>query len=132
MWAHSEQTAAGINGEHRNPRYLVDYVLPENVVATTDRVRARRRGGHHLCRAFDALARLAIRQAFIDAETPVLSAPPRALSPNPGPLMSEVIGKRDRQRATRGGPGPNHAEEICRGGLSVAVIASEDAGGETL
>lgn len=26
MWAHSEQTAAGINGEHRNPRYLVDYV----------------------------------------------------------------------------------------------------------
>ena len=35
MWAHSEQTAAGINGEHRNPRYLVGYVLPENVVATT-------------------------------------------------------------------------------------------------
>ena len=36
MWAHSEQTAAGINGEHRNPRYLVDYELPGNVVATTD------------------------------------------------------------------------------------------------
>lgn len=40
MWAHSEQTAAGINGEHRNPRYLVDYVLPENVVATTDLAQA--------------------------------------------------------------------------------------------
>ena len=25
MWAHSEQTASGINGEHRNPRYLVGY-----------------------------------------------------------------------------------------------------------
>ena len=25
MWAHSEQTAAGIKGEHRNPRYLVGY-----------------------------------------------------------------------------------------------------------
>ena len=36
MWAQSEQTAAGINGEHRNPRYLVDYELPGNVVATTD------------------------------------------------------------------------------------------------
>lgn len=36
MWAHSEQTAAGINGEHRNPRYLVGYELPGNVVATTD------------------------------------------------------------------------------------------------
>ena len=40
MWAHSEQTAAGINGEHRNPRYLVDYVLPENVVATTNLAQA--------------------------------------------------------------------------------------------
>ena len=32
MWAHSKQTAAGINGEHRNPRYLADYELPGNVV----------------------------------------------------------------------------------------------------
>ena len=40
MWAHSEQTAAGINGEHRNPRYLVGYELPGNVVATTDLAQA--------------------------------------------------------------------------------------------
>ena len=40
MWAHSEQTAAGINGEHRNPRYLVGYELPGNVVATTDLTQA--------------------------------------------------------------------------------------------
>ena len=40
MWAHSEQTAAGINGEHRNPRYLVDYELPDNVVATTELAQA--------------------------------------------------------------------------------------------
>ena len=40
MWAHSEQTAAGINSEHRNPRYLVGYELPGNVVATTDLVQA--------------------------------------------------------------------------------------------
>ena len=31
MWAHSEQTAAGINGEHRNPRYLVDEVEKNGV-----------------------------------------------------------------------------------------------------
>ena len=40
MWAHSEQTAAGINGEHCNPRYLVDYELPGNVVATTELAQA--------------------------------------------------------------------------------------------
>ena len=35
-WAHSETVAAGIEHEHRNPRYLTGYVLPENVHATTD------------------------------------------------------------------------------------------------
>lgn len=55
MWAHSEQTASGINGEHRNPRYLVGYKLPGNVVATTDLAQALDGArGHHLCRSFDA------------------------------------------------------------------------------
>ena len=40
MWAHSEETAAGINDEHHNPRYLVGYELPGNVIATTELVQA--------------------------------------------------------------------------------------------
>ena len=44
-----------------------------------------------------------------------------------GLLMTEVIGDEighpERIAALSG---PNHAEEICRGGLSAAVIASED------
>ena len=54
MWAHSEQTATGINAEHRNPRYLVDYELPGNVVAATD-----------------------LSQALDGAEAIILPCPPR-------------------------------------------------------
>ena len=41
--------------------------------------------------------------------------------------MSEVIASEIGNEIARGSAlGPNHAEEICRGGLSAAVIASED------
>ena len=98
MWAHSEQTAAGINGEHRNPRYLVDYKLPGNVVATTDLVQALDGAEAIIFAVPSTHLRSVCHQAapFIAADTPVLW-------------------------------GPNHAEEICRGGLSAAVIASKDA-----
>ena len=76
MWAHSEQTAAGINGEHCNPRYLVDYELPGNVVATTDLAQALD-AAPHTCAAY------AIRQRPSSPPTPRCSALPRALSPSP-------------------------------------------------
>ena len=91
MWAHSEQTAAGINSEHRNPRYLVGYELPGNVVATTDLV-----------------------QALDGAEAIIFAVPSthlRSVCHQAAPVAALS--------------GPNHAEEICRGGLSAAVIASE-------
>ena len=129
MWAHSEQTAAGINGEHRNPRYLVGYELPGQR-RRHDRARAgaRRCRGHHLCRALHAPCASVCHQAapFIAADTPVLCLT-KGIEPESGLLMSEVIaseiGNETRVAALSG---PNHAEEICRGGLSAAVIASED------
>ena len=81
MWAHSEQTAAGINGEHRNPRYLVDYVLPENVVATTE-----------LAQALDGAEAIILRRTCATSATRRrrssrtrrrFCASPRASSPSP-------------------------------------------------
>ncbi len=34
LWARDERLAGAINQHHRNPRYLTDFVLPENVHAT--------------------------------------------------------------------------------------------------
>ena len=128
MWAHGEVTRDGINRDHRNPRYLVDYGLPGNISATCDLDEA-------LCGA-DAvifavpsthLRDLAHRAAdSIASDTPVLCLT-KGVEPGTGLLMSEVIaqeiGGAGRVAALSG---PNHAEEICRGSLSAAVIASED------
>ena len=128
MWAHSEQTAAGINGEHRNPRYLVDYVLPENVVATTDLSQALDGAEAIIFAVPSTHLRDVCHQAapFIADETPVLCLT-KGIEPESGLLMSEVIaseiGNESRVAALSG---PNHAEEICRGRLSAAVIASKD------
>ncbi len=128
MWAHSEQTAVGINGDHRNPRYLVDYVLPENVVATTDLAQALNGAEAIIFAVPSTHLRDVCHQAapFIADETPVLCLT-KGIEPESGLLMSEVIaseiGSEVRVAALSG---PNHAEEICRGGLSAAVIASKD------
>ena len=76
MWAHSEQTASGINGEHRNPRYLVGYKLPGNVVATVPRPSSL----PFLRRTFAACA---TRPLPLSPPIPRRSASQRALSPSP-------------------------------------------------
>lgn len=129
MWAHSEQTAAGINGEHRNPRYLVGYELPNNVVATTELAQALD-GADAIIFAVPSthLRDVCHRAApFIAADTPVLCLT-KGIEPESGLLMSEVIANEIGNEARVAAlSGPNHAEEICRGGLSAAVIASKDA-----
>lgn len=128
MWAHSEQTADGINGDHRNPRYLVDYVLPENVVATTDLAQALNGAEAIIFAVPSTHLRDVCHQAapFIADETPVLCLT-KGIEPESGLLMSEVIASEIGSEARVAAlSGPNHAEEICRGGLSAAVIASKD------
>ena len=128
MWAHSEQTAAGINGEHRNPRYLVDYELPGNVVATMDLSQALDGAEAIIFAVPSTHLRSVCHQAapFIASDTPVLCLT-KGIEPESGLLMSEVIASEIGSEARVAAlSGPNHAEEICRGGLSAAVIASKD------
>jgi len=42
LWSRSREIAEAINREHRNPHYLSDVALPDNVVATTDLAAALR------------------------------------------------------------------------------------------
>lgn len=128
MWAHSPQTAEGINSDHRNPRYLVDYDLPAPISATSDLEAALTGADGVIFAVPSAHLRSVARRAaaFIGPEVPVLCLT-KGVEPGTGYLMSEVIGEEvghpERIAALSG---PNHAEEVCRGGLSAAVIASED------
>ena len=98
MWAHSEQTAAGINGEHRNPRYLVGYELPGNVVATTDLTQALDGAEAVIFAVPSTHLRSVCHQAapFVAADTPVLCLT-KGIEPESGLLMSEVIASEDPQ-----------------------------------
>ena len=125
-WAHSEAVASGIEHEHRNPRYLTGYVLPENVHATTDLSACMKDAdaalvvvpSSHVAHVSSELARI------ISSELPLLVLT-KGMEEATGRLMTDVVGN------AVGHPeriaclsGPNHAEEICLGKVSAAVIAS--------
>ena len=128
MWAHGAETANGINRDHRNPRYLVDYELPRNIVATCELGRALDGADAVIFAVPSTHLRLLAHEAapFIGSDTPVLCLT-KGIEPGSGLLMSEVIASElGNERRVAALSGPNHAEEICRGGLSAAVIAAQD------
>lgn len=128
MWAHGAQTAKGINHDHRNPRYLVDYELPSNVEATVDYAVALEDADAVIFAVPSTHLRHVAHECapYIAPDAPVLCLT-KGIEPGSGLLMSEVIASEiGGARRVAALSGPNHAEEICRGGLSAAVIASED------
>ena len=127
LWAREPEIVDGINKKHRNPRYLTDYKLPRNVKATCDLEAA---GGS------DSLI-LAVPSAFLREVCHNLSPYVSSLSPvlvlSKGMeygthLLMHEIAESELGNASRLAvlSGPNHAEEVCQGALSAAVVASEN------
>ncbi len=126
LWSHDEPSVVGINADHVNPLYLSDYALPGNVSATGSHAEALNGADGVIVVVPSPFLRATARDAapYVPADTPVLCLT-KGIEPGSGALMSEVVaeefGGADRVAALSG---PNHAEEICRGSLSAAVIAS--------
>lgn len=129
LLARDAHVADAINQTHHNPRHLVDYELPANVVATAQDADVA---------SADAVI-FAVPSAYLRATARRLAPQIRAGVPalvltkgieaQTGMLMGDVvaaeIGDPGRIAALSG---PNHAEEICRGMVSAAVVASVDLG----
>lgn len=129
VWAHEPAVAEGINARHRNPSYLTDYELPGNVAASPELAWVLEGADGIVFATPSAHLRACAREAadWIGPDAPVLSLA-KGIEADTGLLMTEVIGEEvghpERIAALSG---PNHAEEVCRGSLSAAVIAAEDA-----
>ena len=127
LWSHDIESRDGINERHVNPLYLSDYTLPDNVVASCDFAEALDGADGIIVVVPSPFLRSTIHEAaaYIAPATPVLCLT-KGIEAGTGKLMSEVvaeeIGHPERVAALSG---PNHAEEICKGSLSAAVIASE-------
>ena len=128
MWSHDAEPVAEINGRHTNACYLKDYTLPTDVRATNSHKEAIANAAAVIFAVPSAFLRGVAHDCspFIDANAPVLCLA-KGIELATGKLMSDVladeIGYPERIAALSG---PNHAEEICRGRLSAAVIASSD------
>ena len=128
MWAHSQACADGISQNHENPRYLTGYRLPDLVTATSNMEDALQDvDGVIFAVPSTHLRSVAAEAASFIGETTPLLCLTKGIERESGLLMSEIIGDEcghpERIAALSG---PNHAEEVCQGQLSAAVIAAED------
>lgn len=121
------ETAAAINRDHKNPHYLSNILLVENV--------------HASCQLEDALAHplvifavptsatrsTAIRLAAAGLPTStVLLSCAKGIEKDTGDRMSQLLREVFPDNPIAVLSGPNHAEELATGMATCAVIGSED------
>ena len=125
MWARDEAVAQGINSEHRNPRYLSDSVLSENITCTTSATEALDQSDAVVIVTPSLFARSTAEMIApcIDGNTPLVICS-KGVEEGSGLLLTEVVadvvGNEDRIAVLSG---PTHAEEVICEQPSATVIA---------
>ncbi|MGJ8633670.1 MAG: NAD(P)H-dependent glycerol-3-phosphate dehydrogenase [Luteolibacter sp.] len=121
-----ERIAAGINQEHRNPKYLSSVTLPENIRAATQITLATEyplvifavpTAATRACA--EELAKVGITKDVV-----VLSCA-KGIDKNSGERMSEILNDVFPGNPVAVISGPNHAEEMAIGQATCAVIGCE-------
>ncbi len=126
LWARKPEVVAGINDDHRNPRYFSDTELSPGIVATTSYDDALRQAKAVLIVTPSHLVRSVGRSLAdeIDDDFPILVCS-KGIEADSGctPLdvMADEVGNPDRIAVLSG---PNHAEEVIKGSPSATVVAS--------
>ena len=128
VWSHDDDVPESINTNRMNPRYLVDYVLPDNVIATLSLEETFENVDAAVIVVPSAFLRSTCEQMkpYVPAELPLICLT-KGIEFSTGNLMTDVLadvlGNPARIAALSG---PNHAEEICKGSFSAAVVAAEN------
>lgn len=133
LWARKPEVVRAVNAEHRNPRYLSDAALSENIVATTSYKDALLRAKAAVIVTPSSLMRGVARALadVVDSEFPVIICS-KGVEEGSGLLPVEVfeaeMGNANRLAVLSG---PNFASEVIRGIPSGTVVASPDEGTAT-
>lgn len=129
LWCRDAAVADAIARTRHNPRHLTGYELPANVRATPDAASALARAEAVVLAAPSSHLRSVCAgiAAHVGEEVPVLVLT-KGVEARTHELMADVaaseLGGAERVAVLSG---PNHAEEICLGKVSAAVLASRDA-----
>ncbi len=123
-----EECVEGINRDHRNPKYLTDVQLAPHVRATTDP-----REALTMPLVIFAVPTVGVRSEAeklavlgLPNNTPLLSCT-KGIERDTGERMSQILREVFPENPIGILTGPNHAEEIARGLVTCAVVASDDA-----
>ena len=128
LWARRDDVVDGVNGAHRNPRYLSDVTLHEGIVATTSFPAALDGAAAVVIVTPSSIMREVARGlvGHVSADTPVVICS-KGVEEGTGLLPAEVfaqeIGAPERIAVLSG---PNHAEEVIKGVPTGTVIACPD------
>ena len=128
FWAHRESVAQFINVEHRNPDYLSNFSLSENIIATSSIKEA--------CQYAEAVVVVTPSKVmreiaqnikpYINETTPIIICS-KGAEANTGKLPIEIFAdelKNPSRLAVLSGP--NHAEEVVQCLPAATVVASID------
>ncbi len=127
VWARDPATVDAINNDHRNPRYLPDYPLHENLRATTD-LEAALHDTDLLVMGVPTSAYRATCEAIaqhLRPWVPVVSLA-KGFEPETYLRMSQIVEQVLPDRPVGVLTGPNLAKEIMAGHPTGAVIAMTD------
>lgn len=128
VWSYEPEVVTGINERRHNPHQLTDYEVEPNVRATSSMEEAARDAEAVLIAVPSPFIRSTCRNLapYMSAEVPILILT-KGVEHNTGCLMADVVsqelGGEERIAVLSG---PNHAEEISKGTISAAVIASSN------
>ncbi|MBQ9690998.1 MAG: NAD(P)-dependent glycerol-3-phosphate dehydrogenase [Eggerthellaceae bacterium] len=128
IWGRTTCVCDGINSEHKNPRYLNDHTLSENIVASTVFTEVvQDTQAVVVVTPSQAMEHIATTLAeFVSHDVPIIICT-KGVEASSGRLpievFSKIMGNRSRFAALSG---PNHAEEVVKGLPSGTVIASEE------
>lgn len=126
LWARKPEVIKSINQMHRNPRYLTDVLLSENIVATVSHADAVKNACAAVIVTPSHLLRGVARalSSVVDQDFPIIICS-KGVEEGSGLLPIEIfeaeLGNRDRLAVLSG---PNHAEEVIKNIPAGTVIAS--------
>ena len=127
IWARNPDTAAEINEQHTNSRYLPGFTLPARLRATADLEEAARHAQMLVvgvpCSAFRATLEQVV--PYLSPWVPVVSLS-KGLENGTLMRMTEIIKELLPGHPAAALAGPNLAKEIMSGMAAASVIATED------
>lgn len=123
-----EDVVAVINRDHRNPKYLTEIELPANIRATSDHRQLLDQPLVLVAVPSSAVRSEAekLKAAGLPAAVPLVSCA-KGIERGSGKRLSQVLSEVLPDNPVAVLSGPNHAEEIARGMITCAVVASHNA-----